>query len=187
MPHHRSLAALAALGASLLPGTALAQSPAQISLGLGQYDQRWLDLEVGPLEISSQDRRFRAVDLRAEYRYAPILSLGRWAALRPFVGLEGTSDAAVYGLGGIALDLSLGPVVLTPSLGAGLYHRGNGKDLGSPLQFRSMVELGYEFAGGYRVSLAYSHVSNADVAETNPGANIIGAYLHIPASLILGR
>lgn len=170
----------------LLAAPALAQSPPQIVLGVGQYDQRWLDLEAGPLEISTNDRRFRAVDLRAEYRFSPVLSAGEWLAVRPFLGVEGTSDLALYGLGGLAVDLRLGPVVLTPSFGAGLYHRGDGKDLGSPVEFRSMLELGYEFAGGYRASIAYSHVSNADLAETNPGANVIGAYLHLPASLILG-
>jgi hypothetical protein len=163
------------------------KQPAQFSFGAGQYDERWLDPGVGPFDISSTDVRDAAADFRAEYRYAPILGVGSWLGLRPFVGLEATSDAAVYGLGGLALDLRVGPVVVTPSFGAGLYYRGDGKDLGSPLEFRSMLELGYEFAGGYRVSVAYSHISNADIAETNPGTNIVGAYLHVPASLLLGH
>mgnify|MGYP001174108896 CR=1 FL=1 len=176
-----------ALAATVLAAPAQAQqSPAQLSLGIAHYDQRWLDPNAGFLDSSDKDSKYDTVEFRAEYRWAPLWTYGGWARLRPFVGVEATADAAVCGLGGVALDLKRGPVVVTPSFGAGLYHDGNGKDLGSLLEFRSMIEVGYEFASGYRVSAQFSHISNAGITETNPGSNIVGLYLHVPFSAFGG-
>ncbi|WP_207481525.1 acyloxyacyl hydrolase [Arenibaculum pallidiluteum] len=178
---------LATLAAPLLAAPAQAQqSPAQLSFGIAHFDQHWLDPNAGFLDSSESDDRFETVDFRAEYRYAPVWTYGGWAGLRPFVGIEATADAAVYGLGGVALDLKLGPVIVTPSFGAGLYHDGDGKDLGSILEFRSMIEVGYEFTSGYRVSVQFSHISNGGITDTNPGANVVGAYLHVPFSALTG-
>ena len=107
--------------------------------------------------------------------------------IRPFIGLEGTSDLAIYGLGGILFDIALRPVMITPSFGVGLYGRGEGRDLGFPVEFRSQLELGYRFENQMRVSVAYSHISNANLSETNPGVDIISAYLHFPVDMIVGN
>jgi lipid A 3-O-deacylase len=129
------------------------------------------------------------VDFRLEYRFGT--SLISWTEpyvkIRPFVGLEATSDLGIYGLGGILFDIPLGPVMLTPSFGAGLYGRGDGRDLGSVVEFRSQLELGYRFENEMRVSLAYSHISNANLSDTNPGVDIISAYLHVPVDMIIGN
>ena len=77
--------------------------------------------------------------------------------------------------------------MITPSFGAGLYGRGNGRDLGSVVEFRSQLELGYRFEKEMRVSIAYSHISNANLSDTNPGVDIISAYLHVPVDMIFGN
>jgi lipid A 3-O-deacylase len=49
------------------------------------------------------------------------------------------------------------------------------------------LELGYRFENQMRVSVAYSHISNANLSETNPGVDIISAYLHFPVDMIIGN
>ncbi|MEL6885095.1 MAG: acyloxyacyl hydrolase [Pseudomonadota bacterium] len=57
----------------------------------------------------------------------------------------------------------------------GLYEEGTaGNDLGSTLQIRSLLGVGYRFDNGGALSVALTHKSNAGLADDNPGAN---AYL----------
>jgi len=51
----------------------------------------------------------------------------------------------------------------------GIYVRGAGPDLGLPLEFRSGIELGYEFPSGWRAAASFDHRSNADISWVNPG------------------
>ena len=95
--------------------------------------------------------------------------------------LEGTSDGAIYGLGGILMDVFFGRrLVLTPSFGAGAYFDGDGKDLGSVIEFRSQVELAYRFNDRSRLGVAISHISNASIGSDNPGTEIVTIYYSIP-------
>ena len=97
----------------------------------------------------------------------------------------GIKSGAVYGLGGILADIALGTRVrLTPSLGAGAYHNGDGKDLGHAVQFRSQIELAYRFEDGQRLALAFSHISNASLSNQNPGTEILTLYYMVPLDLL---
>ena len=69
----------------------------------------------------------------------------------------------------------------------GWYSNGGGKNLGYPLEFRTQLELGYAFENQSRVSLGYSHISNANLGETNHGTNMISLYYHIPAGWLFGQ
>ncbi len=151
------------------PGRARAEDPAFISLGLGYYD------------INRQSDE--AVDFRLEYRHGEKL----WI-FKPWVGIEGTSDGAVYAAGGILVDVFFGRrVVVTGSLGAGYYAEGDGKDLGYELQFRSQIEMAYRFDDRTRLGLAFSHISNASLGDTNPGVEILNLYYSIPLTRLLGE
>lgn len=134
----------------------------RLSLGIGAFDA--FDSE-------------RALDFRVEYR--PGASIV-WE-LRPFLGAEITSDGAIYGGAGFLYDYNMGNQwVVTPSMAAGLYSDGGGKDMGNAVQFRSQIELGYELENSSRVSAALSHTSNLGINDTNPGAETLGLYYHIP-------
>ncbi|OIQ32587.1 MAG: lipid A 3-O-deacylase [Alphaproteobacteria bacterium MedPE-SWcel] len=63
----------------------------------------------------------------------------------------------------------------------GLFSEGPaGNDLGSTIEFRSLVGLGRMLRNGRRVSLALSHISNASIADRNPGLNAISLRWHMP-------
>ena len=148
-------------GLLALPARAAADDPAFVTLGIGPYDVFQRDDE--------------AVDFRLEYRHKKL-----WV-FKPWVGIEATSDGAVYGLAGVLVDLYFGRrLVLTPSFGAGAYHDGSGKDLGSVIEFRSQVEIAYRFNDRSRLGLALSHISNASIGDDNPGTEIVTLYYSIP-------
>jgi len=146
---------------------AVADDPDFLAIGGGWYD--WND---------DKD----AFDLRVEYRSGYKLA----GIVKPWFGVEATTDQAVYGVGGILVDLYFGRRwVFTPSFGVGAYADGSGKDLGHTIEFRSQLEFGYRFDDRSRVSLAVSHISNASLGDNNPGTEIATIYYHIPFSDIL--
>lgn len=125
-----------------------------------------------------------ATDLRAEYRWDEPLLL----QIKPFVGIEGTTDGGLYGLGGLYMDWGVAPHwYLTPSFGAGLYSDGDGKDLGHVIEFRSQIELAYEFDNAHRVSVGFGHISNASLGDDNPGTEILNLYYHLPVDWMSGQ
>ena len=141
---------------------AAADDPSFLSVGVGWYD-------------INDDQH--AVDFRVEYR-AKEKILG---FIKPWVGVEVTSDIAAYGVAGVLTDIFFGRrIVLTPSFGVGVYADGDGKELGSALEFRLQIELGYRFDDRSRLALAFGHISNASIGDTNPGTEIATIYYHIP-------
>ena len=99
---------------------------------------------------------------------------------QPFVGVMASGDAAIYGYGGIAFDWILSNLILTPSFAVGGYIDGDGKDLGHTIEFRSAVEVGYQFADRHRLGLMFYHLSNASLADNNPGTEVLSLSYSIP-------
>ena len=56
----------------------------------------------------------------------------------------------------------------TPSFALGYYDRGDSKDLGYNLEFRSQIEFSYKLKSS-RIGFNLNHISNASIGDTNPG------------------
>jgi hypothetical protein len=117
-----------------------------------------------------------AGELGLQYR------LGRnTGPIHPLIGVFGTTDAAFLVYAGFGIDIPLGgPVVLRPSLAPGFYHRGEGKDLGSIIEYRSALEVAWRTRRGLRVGVELDHVSNAGSAPSNRGAESLTLTISIP-------
>ena len=144
-------------------------------LGLGIYDVK--------LDGSTSNY---ATDIRYERRFDNILvDIGpeedNFFYLKPFIGIESTTDSAFYFLGGIYLEDNVGKLLIgkankwnfTPSFGLGYYEDGNGKKLGSKLEFRTTLELSYQLKNDDRIGFSLGHISNANIGNKNPGVEII--------------
>ena len=127
-----------------------------------------------------------ATDIRYERRFDnTIIDIGpeqdNFFYLKPFAGIELTSDSAFYLIGGIYLEDNIGDLVtgkynkwnFTPSFGVGYYDDGNGKKLGNKIEFRTTLELSYELENKDRIGISFGHISNANIGKKNPGAEII--------------
>ncbi len=108
--------------------------------------------------------------------------------LKPFFGFEYTGDSASYFITGIYLEDNLGQlfkgeqnnIIFTPSIGFGYYDNGSGKDLGNDLQFRTTLEFSYKLKNQNRIGLSIGHISNANLGDKNPGAEIISLSYQVP-------
>ena len=139
-----------------------------------QADTDLFSVSAGYYDINDNED---AADFRIEYRWGDPLA---WV-IKPWVGAEATSDGAVYGVAGLLFDFKIGEsFLITPSFGAGAYSDGDGKDLGHTIEFRSQLELGYKFENESRFGVAFGHISNASIGDSNPGTEILSVYYHHP-------
>ena len=127
-----------------------------------------------------------ATDLRYERRFDyTLIDIGpkedNFFYLKPFAGVEFTTDSAFYLISGIYLEDNLGELIIgkennwsfTPSFGLGYYDDGNGKKLGNKIEFRTTLEFSYELDNNDRIGLSFGHISNANIGNKNPGVEII--------------
>ena len=130
----------------------------------------FLGLSIGYFSVL--DSHDHAADLRLEYRPDTPVFL---KYIKPWAGIEATSDGTVWAGGGFLLDLKIKDrFAITPSLGVGYYNKGNSEiDLDYPLQFRSQLEISYIFQNDSRLGLAFSHMSNAGLGDHNPGVEAL--------------
>jgi hypothetical protein len=152
-----------ALAAFVLAPAAHAADSGHISAGVGYYDI---------------DDDANATDFRLEYRPDTDLIFN----LHPWAGAEVNTDLSFWIGGGVLYDWNFASSwFLTPSFGAGFYDQGNSdKDLNFPIEFRSQLELGYQFQNQHRVSIGFSHMSNASLGDHNPGTEVLSIYWHVP-------
>ena len=150
--------------------------------GIGLYDVKF--------DGSSANQ---ATDFRFERRFDNVLvNIGpeedNFFYLKPFAGIEATSESAFYILGGVYLEDNLGQLflgeksnlVFTPSFGVGYYDDGDGKKLGNSLEFRTTFEISYQLQNNNRIGLSFGHISNANIGDKNPGVEIISLSYQIP-------
>ena len=90
---------------------------------------------------------------------------------KPVSGAFITGNSSVYLYTGIEGQYGLGPLKILPSFTPGYYEKGDGKDLGSVLEFKSEIKLGLEIFDNSKLSYSYSHISNNDWGDTNPGTD----------------
>ena len=91
--------------------------------------------------------------------------------LSPITGALITSDNAGYIYTGVQAQYKIGILNITPSFTPGLYHEGDGKDLGHMLEFKSEVQLSLDLSKNTELGFSYNHLSNASLGDKNPGAN----------------
>ncbi len=153
---------------------ALAASAARADgISVGGSDPAFLELGVGAYDVL---HNYTAAMGRAEYRFGSKL----WV-LTPLVGGEVTSDGSAYGYFGFALDIHLGDSwVFSPNEAAGAWTRGDGKELGSVVEFRSGGEIDYRFADESRLGVSFHHISNAGIGKHNPGEEEALAVYSLP-------
>ena len=94
--------------------------------------------------------------------------IGRFS---PTTGAFVTKKNSVYLYTGIEADYNLGPVNISPSFAPGYYQAGDGKNLGSALEFKSEIKIGVDLFKNTNLGYSYSHISNNDWGDTNPGSD----------------
>jgi hypothetical protein len=165
-----AVVAVAGMGAMAIPATARADDPDFLSVGAGYFDFN------------------RQKDPGAEFRLEYRSNYKLWQ-LKPFVAFAGATSGHGFIGAGLLMDIYFGRrFVVTPSIAPHYYFGGDNKlDLDNPLEFRSQIEFAYRFDDRSRLGLAVSHYSNANLADTNPGAESVLVYYSVPFATLLGK
>ena len=147
------------------PALVGAQSQARPSGGKS-LDSPGFGLSVGQFDIA----RIQTAEFGVDYGFAPVPFYG----LQPHVGVGATEEESFFLYVGLRKNFALeGRFTLTPSLAVSYYEKGDGKDLGHEIEFRSGLGLFYSLPRGGAVGLGVYHLSNASISSTNPGANSV--------------
>ena len=89
----------------------------------------------------------------------------------PISGGFMTGDSSVYLYTGVEGQYGIGRLKILPSFTPGYYEKGNGKDLGSALEFKSEIKFGLDIFENSRLGYSYSHISNNEWGDRNPGTD----------------
>jgi len=91
--------------------------------------------------------------------------------LSPITGGFLTEKSAFYFYTGAQAEYDLGFITITPSFAPGYYNSGDGKDLGSALEFKSEIQMSLNLNDSSKFGMSYNHISNGSLSDKNPGAN----------------
>ena len=91
----------------------------------------------------------------------------------PISGGFFTDKSSIYLYTGVQAQYGIGNLKILPSFAPGYYEAGDGKDLGSALEFKSEIKVGYDILKNSQIGFSYSHISNNDWGEggKNPGVD----------------
>ena len=89
----------------------------------------------------------------------------------PITGAFITKKDSVFLYTGIEGQYGIGPLKILPSFSPGYYEKGSGKALGQVLEFKSEIKVGIDILENTNIGYSYSHISNNDWGETNPGTD----------------
>ena len=84
-----------------------------------------------------------------------------------------TDKKSIYLYTGVQAEYGIGPLKFLPSFAPGYYESGDGKDLGSALEFKSELKFAFDFYESSQIGFSYSHISNNEWGKggKNPGVN----------------
>jgi len=84
-----------------------------------------------------------------------------------------TDKNSIYLYTGVQVQYEMGPLNIMPSFAPGYYEKGDGKDLGSVLEFKSEISFTFDISKNSTLGYSYSHVSNNDWGKggKNPGVD----------------
>lgn len=101
--------------------------------------------------------------------------------LIPAIGATIASNGSHYIYAGLAYDFYINSRwLLVPSFVLGKYKQSVEINLGNDLEFKSGIEVAYQFENKYRAGVAFFHISNGGISESNSGTEILAFSVSIP-------
>jgi hypothetical protein len=124
-------------------------------------------------KFDHNDNKTDAAMFQLDYDFDKTLFGSPIGDFKPVVGFLVTDDNAKYGYAGVRLDYKLmnNAVLISPSFTPGIYGKGDGKDLGHSVEFKTQLRAALNLSSTSNIGVSYSHISNASLGDKNPGAN----------------
>ena len=139
-----------------------------------------IKFEENPTEINVYAGTFDVIDkegddqaslIGVEHKDENLLRETILGQFKPITGGFFTEDSSIYMYTGIEGQYKIGRLNILPSFAPGYYEKGDGKDLGSELEFKSEIKFGIDLGKNSKLSYSYNHISNNDWGKINPGSN----------------
>ena len=132
-----------------------------------------LDISVytGTFDVIDKEGDDQTSMIGVEHRDTDLFRNTFLGKLAPVTGAFVTGKDSLYFYTGVEGQYSIGLMNISPSFTPGYYDKGNGKDLGSALEFKSEVKVGFNIFKDSNLGYSYSHISNNDWGSTNPGTD----------------
>ena len=89
----------------------------------------------------------------------------------PITGGFISGKDSIYLYTGIEVQYGIGPLKISPSFSPGYYEPGEGKKLGSALEFKSEIKFDIDIFENSKIGYSYNHISNNDWGDINPGTD----------------
>lgn len=141
----------------------------------------FFSIAAGAYDVIREKHRTFELSLEYKFHLNCLKPPNRFLQFRPLVGVMSTAKGSIYGYLGINFDLLFGDHVLfAPGFAAGYFTPGDGKNLGYPIEFRSGVELAWQFSDWHRLGIHFYHLSNASLGKRNPGEESLVLFYDIP-------
>ena len=129
-----------------------------------------LNFFLGNFDFS--DDKQRAVLVGFQHQNENLIRDTMLGNVSPITGGFITENSAAYIYTGIEWNVDMGGgLSFTPSFTPGLYHEGDGKDLGHVIEFKSELQISLDLSATSQFGFSYNHISNASLGKKNPGAN----------------
>ena len=132
-----------------------------------------LDISVytGTFDVIDKEGDDQTSLIGIEHRNTDLFRNTFLGKLAPVTGAFVTGKNSLYFYTGVEGQYDLGPMNITPSFTPGYYEKGNGKDLGSVVEFKSEIKVGIDILRDSKLGYSYSHISNNDWGSKNPGTD----------------
>tara|TARA_Y100000590_G_scaffold369894_1_gene431434 strand:- start:300 stop:827 length:528 start_codon:yes stop_codon:yes gene_type:complete len=123
----------------------------------------------GMFDFSDDGKRSAIVGI--QHQNENLLRNSFLGTLSPITGAMITGDSASYIYTGVQAQYTIGRIEFTPSFAPGIYNKGDGKDLGHLVEFKSELQISLDLFKNSQLGMSYNHISNASLGDKNPGAN----------------
>ena len=132
-----------------------------------------LDISVytGTFDVIDKEGDDQTTLFGIEHRNTDLFRNTFLGKIAPVSGAFVTGKNSLYFYTGIEGQYNLGPMNISPSFTPGYYEKGSGKELGSALEFKSEIKVGFDLLKGAKLGYSYSHISNNDWGSKNPGTD----------------
>lgn len=141
----------------------------------------FLSFGIGAYDLYREKYRTFECEIEYKFRLKFLTPPNRYLEFLPLAGVMATPKGAFYAYLGINFDLLfLNHILFAPGFAAGYFTPGKGKNLGYPIEFRSGVELAWQFSDWHRLGFHFYHLSNASLGSRNPGEESLVLFYDIP-------
>ena len=138
---------------------------------LADSEDKDISFYTGTFDLIDKEGDDKTTLFGMEHRNSNLFRDTYLGKFSPVSGGFMTGKSSVYLYTGVEGQYGLGPLKILPSFTPGYYQKGDGKDLGSALEFKSEIKLGFDIFEDSKIGYSYSHISNNDWGKTNPGTD----------------